>query len=103
MGCLSNCKGVAFVHIVLNNFAHDSVGGQETNANNIDFLKIAKGCGYQKAYKVSTEKELKELLANINYLRELIFIEIDVAKGARKDLGRPKNIIKLKEEFCRGF
>ncbi|MCL9819159.1 phosphonopyruvate decarboxylase [Helicobacter colisuis] len=103
MGCLSNFKGVAFVHIVLNNFAHDSVGGQETNANNIDFLKIAKGCGYQKAYKVSTEKELKELLANINYLRELIFIEIDVAKGARKDLGRPKNVIKLKEEFCREF
>ena len=81
IGCLSNFKGVAFVHIVLNNFAHDSVGGQETNANNIDFLKIAKGCGYQKAYKVSTEKELKELLANINYLRELIFIEIGGTVG----------------------
>lgn len=103
MGCLSNFRDSAFVHIVLNNFAHDSVGGQETNAGNVDFVEIAKGCGYQKCYKVSTEKELRELLTKICHLRELIFIEIDVARGARKDLGRPKDIIKLKEEFCRGL
>lgn len=103
MGCLSNFCDSAFIHIVLNNFVHDSVGGQETNAGNVNFLEIAKGCGYQKCYRVSAEKELRELLEHIGHLRELIFIEIDVARGARKDLGRPKDIIRLKEEFCKGL
>lgn len=39
-----------FKHIVINNGAHDSVGGQPTDAGNhedFSFSKIAQGCGYK--------------------------------------------------------
>jgi thiamine pyrophosphate-dependent acetolactate synthase large subunit-like protein len=40
-----------FRHIIINNGAHDSVGGQPTDAGNhtkFDFGSIAKGCGYKE-------------------------------------------------------
>ncbi|MDD6056314.1 MAG: phosphonopyruvate decarboxylase [Helicobacteraceae bacterium] len=100
MGALSNFRDSSFIHIVFNNFAHDSVGGQSTNALNVNFVKIAESCGYKKAYRVRDSIELQQLLESIKNKNELIFIEVLVKKGARKDLGRPCEILKLKEAFC---
>jgi len=65
----SGCANLT--HIVLNNAAHDSVGGQPTVGGVIDLKKIASACGYNKKGAPT-------------------FKEIKVAKGARADLGRPK-------------
>ena len=65
----SGCANLT--HIVLNNAAHDSVGGQPTVGSAIDFSSVAASCGY-------------------NRLGAPVFKEIKVARGARKDLGRPK-------------
>lgn len=65
----SKCKNLT--HIVLNNSAHDSVGGQPTVGGDIKLTKIATCCGYNQPGHPK-------------------FKEIRVAKGARKDLGRPK-------------
>ncbi|MDR1325327.1 MAG: phosphonopyruvate decarboxylase [Treponema sp.] len=76
-------------HIVLNNGAHDSVGGQPTIAPNIDLPGIARACGYVNVYSTQTAAELRAALeANHD---ALTFIEVRVRKGARKDLGRPKS------------
>lgn len=77
------------IHILINNGAHESVGGMPTVANQIDFVAIAKACGYPNAVCVDTldilDKELK-LSAN----REgLSFIEVKCSIGARDNLGRP--------------
>ncbi len=77
------------VHIVLNNGAHDSVGGQPTIARKIDLCGIAKSCGYEIVKKVETIPELEDSLSNLE--NKLTFIEVLVKKGARKDLGRPKS------------
>ncbi len=78
-----------FIHIVLNNGAHDSVGGQPTVGLQIELPAIAKACGYKNASTVDSadalEKAVKDALAS----DELSFIEVKVTKGARKDLGRP--------------
>ncbi|CUU81645.1 phosphonopyruvate decarboxylase [Campylobacter hyointestinalis] len=103
MGSILNFKGAKFIHVVLNNFAHDSVGGQETNAKNGNFALIAKSCGYDESYSVSSKNELISVLDRIKDSQKLIFLEIRVSKGARKDLGRPKDILKLKEKFCKGL
>ncbi|WP_461255414.1 phosphonopyruvate decarboxylase [Treponema sp. R80B11-R83G3] len=77
-----------YLHVVLNNAAHDSVGGQPTIAPLIDMPAVARACGYTNVYQAKTKEELKNILAN---KREgLTFIEVKVKKGARKDLGRPK-------------
>lgn len=65
----SGCANLA--HIVFNNAAHDSVGGQPTVGGAIDLPAIAAACGYNRPGSPT-------------------FREIKVAKGARKDLGRPK-------------
>ena len=78
-------------HIVLNNAAHDSVGGQPTVGGSIDLSAIAASCGYEVLNNSDHFAALRlcasALKTNTAKPR---FIEIKVAKGARKDLGRPK-------------
>lgn len=78
-----------FLHIVLNNSSHDSVGGQPTIANLISLDKIASNVGYKFCYVVDNEKDLIDKLNLISFKEGSVFIEIKVKKGSRKDLGRP--------------
>lgn len=78
-----------FVHILINNEAHETVGGMPTAAGRIDFAKIAEGCGYQRMLKASTPKEVAWAVEEAKGAEELTFIEIKAALGARGDLGRP--------------
>ena len=79
------------VHFVMNNGAHDSVGGQPTVGRQIDLCAIAAGCGYENVVKVETPEELDAVLHDDETKSKLTFVEVLVTKGARKDLGRPKS------------
>ena len=80
-----------YIHIVLNNYAHDSVGGQQTAAKYIDLPKLASACGYRNIFKsIKDKKSLIKSLKKIKKTTGPIFIEIIVRKGSRKNLGRPK-------------
>jgi len=70
------------IHIVLNNAAHDSVGGQPTVANKVNLSEIAQACGYNVATLIPGGRSSAH--------GQPTFIEIKVAKGSRTDLGRPK-------------
>jgi phosphonopyruvate decarboxylase len=74
-----------FVHIVLNNGAHDSVGGQPTVARNVDLCAVAAACGYKRTLRIEDERAIDITPAEDGS----IFIEIIVRKGNRPDLGRP--------------
>lgn len=78
-----------YIHVIFNNGAHDSVGGQPTVGLKINLSQIANACGYVKAFSVSDSVELKEKLETIKTMSGPILLEITVKKGARKDLGRP--------------
>ncbi len=78
-----------FVHIVFNNGAHDSVGGQPTVGFDIDMLKIATACGYRMALRIDDRTTLEKLPQIIANEAGPIFVEIRVKCGNRKDLGRP--------------
>ncbi|MBU3220243.1 phosphonopyruvate decarboxylase [Clostridium algidicarnis] len=78
-----------FKHIVINNGAHDSVGGQSTVGLDIDIPSIAKSCGYKKTFTVSTFEDLKAYLKILVEAKGPVLLEVKVRKGARKDLGRP--------------
>lgn len=77
-----------YVHVVFNNGAHDSVGGQPTVGHSIDLVKIAYSVNYEYASCVSTTEKLQEALKE-NHSEGLRLLEIRVKKGNRKDLGRP--------------
>ena len=79
-----------FLHIILNNAAHDSVGGQPTVAHKIKIAEIAKNCGYKNAIKVCNTNTLIENLEKFKKLQiGPNLIEVIVKKGARANLGRP--------------
>lgn len=89
-----------YIHVVFNNGAHDSVGGQPTVGLNIDLPAIARAVGYATAYSVSTKEELEKQLSTLTTKLKTqnqkhstpsgpILLEVKVKKGNRKDLGRP--------------
>lgn len=78
-----------YIHVVFNNGAHDSVGGQPTVGLKMDLPAVAKAMGYKEVYSVDDTDGLRTVLNNIKNAEGLIFIEIKVKKGNRKDLGRP--------------
>jgi phosphonopyruvate decarboxylase len=91
-----------FVHIVLNNEAHESVGGQPTVAGIIDFCQIASACGYDYVKKVDTKESLISEILNIKNLKTKAFLEVKVNLSSRKDLSRPKSTPKeSKESFMK--
>jgi phosphonopyruvate decarboxylase len=76
-------------HLLLNNGAHDSVGGQPTVGFEIDFCQIATACGYRSAHRVSSEEALASALPAFFESGGPVLLEVRVKVGARADLGRP--------------
>lgn len=91
MATIGSRKPSNYVHFVLNNGAHDSVGRQPTVARQIDLCAIATGCGYENVVKVETLEELDAVLNDAETKEKLTFVEVLVRKGNRADLGRPKS------------
>ena len=93
MAIVANKAPKNYVHVVFNNGAHDSVGGQPTVGLKIDLPAVAKAVGYKAAISVSSKEELEKELSTLNSqlstLGGPILLEVMVKKGNRKDLGRP--------------
>ena len=87
MAIVASKKPANYIHVVFNNGAHDSVGGQPTVGLKIDLPAVAKAVGYAAAFSVSTKEELISQLSTIK--AGPVLLEIKVKKGNRKDLGRP--------------
>ena len=89
MGIVGEMAPKNFFHIVFNNGAHDSVGGQPTIGLNIDIPNIAACCGYKKVISVEKREELQEILTSLAANEGPVLLEIKVKKGSRDNLGRP--------------
>ena len=89
MAIVANKAPKNYVHVVFNNGAHDSVGGQPTVGLKIDLPAVAKAVGYKATYSVGSKAELESILAKVNSFESPALLEIKVKKGNRKDLGRP--------------
>jgi phosphonopyruvate decarboxylase len=77
------------VHVLLNNAAHESVGGQPTVAGEIDFKSIVKACGY-RVYAFADN--LEALTTGWTKLQDEdgpVLLEVRIQIGSRDNLGRP--------------
>jgi len=100
MGIIASQHPKNFHHIIFNNGVHGSVGGQPTIGDQVNFASLAVELGYNKAWQISTEEELKEFLKTYPESEGPTLLEIRVSKDARKDLGRPKESpLENKEAF----
>lgn len=104
MALIGTNKPSNMVHIVVNNGAHETVGGMPTVASKIDLVKIADGCGYPHVVSVDSFDKLDKALNDAKSRNELSFIEVKCSIGARDDLGRPTTTAKEnKESFMKNL
>ena len=92
MGALAVIGSIALrnlVHVVINNGAHETVGGMPTVASRMDLSGVARACGYPSAVRVETFEELDRALDAARRSDTLCMIEVSSSIGARADLGRP--------------
>lgn len=107
MGSLAIVGKVApknFKHIVLNNGAHESVGGQPTAADILDMPAIARSSGYLFSSSVDTKEDFVRLLNTIKSKEGPTFLEAKINLGSRADLGRPQETpVDSKKRFMKSI
>ena len=89
MAITASMKCKNYVHVVFNNGAHDSVGGQPTVGLKIDLCAVAKAVGYVATYSVETMEALESTIETLKTVEGPVLLQVCVKKGNRKDLGRP--------------
>lgn len=87
-----------FVHIIINNQSHESVGAMPTGCQKVNFSELAKNVGYSWTIRVSTLEELTKVLHNIDGQKGPILVEVLVSLDSRADLGRPKESARENKE-----
>lgn len=86
---IASCRPQNLVHVVINNGAHESVGGMPTVASSLSLKDVALACGYPYAACAGSFAELDAELEKAKAGKQLTFIEVKCAIGARDNLGRP--------------
>jgi len=100
LATIGHYKAKNLYHIVFDNEAHDSTGGQSTVSPTAKFDKVALACGYNAAKTVETKADLEEEIKKMKSSEGPQMLVVKVNKGARKDLGRPtRTPIENKEDF----
>ncbi len=92
MGACTNIGALApknYRHIVFNNGAHESVGGQPTLGFQMNITAIGEACGYRQTFSVATQQEIEQTLLRISQCEGPLLIELRVKIDSRTDLGRP--------------
>ena len=89
MAIVAEKEPANYIHVVFNNGAHDSVGGQPTVGLDIDLCAIARAVGYKAVFHTDDKRGLIDILDEAKRIDGPVFIQVCVKKGNRKDLGRP--------------
>ena len=99
---IASLKPKNFRHILMNNEVHESVGGQDTAAKNIDLSAIVGAMGPSKMFKAETTAELKTNITDFMTCVGPSFLEVKIRPGSREDLGRPTiKPVNNKKNFMR--
>ncbi len=102
MAVIGSYQPKNLIHVVINNGAHETVGGMPTVAGAIDFTALAKSCGYPNVVCVDNFDDLDKELEEAKRRNELSLIEVKCSIGARGDLGRPTiAALKNKQNFMK--
>jgi phosphonopyruvate decarboxylase len=92
-----------YIHVVLNNSAHESVGGQKTVAGNMDLKKLSESCQYSYYGRADDIDSLKSEWKKLEEYKGPVMIEILISTEVRNNLGRPKSSAKSNKEAFMNF
>jgi len=101
---VGSLKPANLIHILLNNHCHESVGGQPTPSQQIDYSQLSMSLGYKSYHSAEDTDSLIESLTQSIGTEGPAFIEVIIKPGSRKDLGRPTTSPAVNKrlfmEFC---
>ncbi len=93
-----------FLHVIIDNEAHESTGGQATVSSGIDFATIAAGCGYRNIWRVDTADALEAAVTEGMNTTGPNLVHVKVALGSAPELGRPAHApAEVREQFMSWF
>jgi phosphonopyruvate decarboxylase len=91
MATIGHYGPINMLHILLDNNAHDSTGGQYTVSQNVDFVQVASSCSYTKTIHVHNLNELQNAVNTWKKSKQLTFLYVRIKGGSSKTLGRPNS------------
>ena len=99
---IANLKPENFYHILMNNESHESVGGQKTSAEDINFSSLILSMGIENIYSSESILELESTIKGFLLSRGPSFLELKIKSESRKNLGRPTiSPINNKKDFMK--
>jgi phosphonopyruvate decarboxylase len=90
LATIGNYRPANFVHVLFDNQAYESTGGQPSVAGGIDFCAVARACGYPAQEKVTTPAEFQALLSALAVKAKPLFIHVRIRCGTPTGLPRPE-------------
>ncbi len=104
MATLGHYKNQRLKHIIIDNSAHESTGGQPTVSESVNFLEIGKACGYESVAFAADKEDLERSVRNLERNGKLSLLVVKVRKGSRPELGRPSTTPREnRDAFIRHF
>lgn len=107
MGALAvnaNYRPAQMIHILFDNNAHESTGGQFTVSSGVDYPKLAEACGYKNVIMANTPEKLEKEIISAQIDGGLVFIYVPIGQGIPSNLGRPKITPKeVATRFAKNF
>ena len=104
LGAISSISKVSspnYKHILFNNLTHESVGGQPTNIQYLNIEFLVKSGKYKQFFRINKKSQIKKTLKKFLNSRGPSFLEVMIDQGTINNLGRPKNLLKIKEKFMK--
>ncbi len=104
LATIATAKPGNLVHVVINNGAHESVGGMPTAAKEMELSTLSRAYGYDNTYQITTIDTLRATIDAVRSSLSLCFLEIFCSIGSRNDLGRPTTSPRTtKNGFCKAL
>ena len=87
---IGNSKPAHFIHILINNGVHESVGNSSIGNKDINFQLFSQAVGYSKYYKITDANDILRTMQQAHSGQGPTFIEVLTNSESRPNLGRPQ-------------
>lgn len=102
LATIGNNEPARFIHVILNNEAYESTGGQQSVSPTVDFCDIAAACGYRQCYRADTHHDLIHAIHSVRANSGPSLIHVKVSSSSDSSLGRPTlKPFQIKERFMK--
>ena len=92
------------VHVIINNGAHETVGGMPVCSGSMNIHALAEAAGYSSVFSADSPDSLQSVLKKTTVSQDgAVLLEILCSCGSRADLGRPTTTPAMNRDAFMSF